>query len=125
MGSFNRVAEFRKEEHKNKPVSNKDSSHVATDPMLSLLREFWGNNYAHVMLTAEVDSLPNDTDELVQQYGLLGCHSSRNNYLSVHTRIESSGDIHQLWESNAEYDENGHVAMVEVKLGKKDRLRIV
>ena len=32
----------------------------SNDPRLSLLREFWGNIYAHVILTAEADSIPTD-----------------------------------------------------------------
>ena len=54
---------------------------------------FGGNNYAHVILTAEADSLPTDEKELLDDNGLVGCHSSRSNDLSVHARIDSSGYI--------------------------------
>ena len=64
---------------------------VTNDPQLSLLTEFWGNNNADVILTAETDSLPTDAKELLNDYGLVGCHSSRSNDLSVHARINSSG----------------------------------
>ena len=36
---------------------------------LSLLKEFWGNNDAHVILTAEADSLSTDAEELLEDYG--------------------------------------------------------
>ena len=68
-----------------------------------------------MILTAEADSLPTDARELLHGYGLVGCHSSRTNDLSVHARI-----IHQkkidLWESND--GRNGHAAIFEVKIGK-------
>ena len=68
----------------NKPVTKGEKFNVAD---LSLLREFWGNNCAHVILTAEADSLPTDARQLFDDYGLVGCHSSRCNDLSVHARI--------------------------------------
>ena len=52
-------------------------------PQLSLLRDFGENNYAHVILTAEADSLRTGDKELLDDYGLLGCHSSRSNDVSV------------------------------------------
>ena len=50
MVSFKRKSEFRR------PVTVAD---------LSLLREFWRNNYAHVILTAEADSLPTDEKAVI------------------------------------------------------------
>ena len=110
MGSFNRKGEFRKAEKMDKPISSNKKFKVTNDPQLSLLREFWGNNHAHVILTAEADSLPTDVKELLDDYGVLGCHSSRSNDLSVHARIDSSGYVSLLWESDA---------ILEVKFGKR------
>ena len=86
MGSFNPKSEFRRSENLNKPITRGEKFNVAE---LSLLTEFWRNNYAHVILTAEADSLPTDEKELLDVYGLVGCHSSRSNGLSVHARIDS------------------------------------
>ena len=88
MGSFNRKSEFQRPENLNKPITKGEKFNVAD---LSLLREFWGNNYAHVILTAEADSLPTDEKELLEDYGLVECHSSRSNDLSVHARNDSTG----------------------------------
>ena len=119
MGSFNRKSEFREAENMCKPVSPNEKFNVTNDPQLSLLREFWGNNYAHVILTGEADSLPTDEKELLGDHGLVGCHSSRINDLSVHARINSSGYIRLQWESDD--DRNGHAAIFEVKFGKKTK----
>ena len=101
MGSF---SQFRKAENRYKPGSPNEKFNVTNDPVLSLLREFWRNNYAHVILTAEADSLPTDEKELLDDYGLVRCHSSRSNDLSV---------VNQMM------TENGHAAIFEVKFGKK------
>ena len=63
---------------------------VTSDPELSLLREFSGNKYAQVVLTAEADSLPTDAKELLNDYGFVGCLSIRSNDLPVHARMKSS-----------------------------------
>ena len=68
-------------------------------------------------LTAEADSLPTDAMQLFEDYGLVGCHSSRSNDLSVHARIDSTGYVRLLWESSD--DKNGHAANSEVKFGRK------
>ena len=65
MGSFNRgilISRFLQMK----------SSTLPADPQLSLLTEFCRNNYAHVFLTAEADSLPTDARKLLNDYGLLG-----------------------------------------------------
>ena len=49
-----------------------------------------------MILTAEADSLPTDAKELLNDYGFVGCHSSKSNDLSVHARINSSGYIRLL-----------------------------
>ena len=67
MCSFNRKSEFRKAEHMDKPTSPNEKFNVTKDPQLSLLKEFWGNNYAHVILTAEAGSLLTDEKELIPQ----------------------------------------------------------
>ena len=76
-----------------KPVSPNEKFNVTNDPQLSFLREFWGNNCAHVILTAEADSLPTDREQLLDDNGLVGCHSSRSNGLPVHARIDATGYV--------------------------------
>ena len=44
-------------------------------------------------MTAEADSSAKDEKELLDDYGLLGCHSSRSHDLLVQARIDSSGYI--------------------------------
>ena len=116
MGSFNRKSEFRKAENVDKPISSSEKLNVISDPQLSLLPEFWRNNNAHVILTAEAESSPTDANKLLRGYGFVGCHSSRSNDLSVHARNDSSGFFRLLWESDD--DRNGHAAIFEVKFGK-------
>ena len=64
---FNRKSEFRKPENLNKTISKGEKFNIAE---LSILKECWGNNYAHVLLTA--DNLPTDTRQLLEDYGLMG-----------------------------------------------------
>ena len=116
MGSFNRKSEFQRPENLNKPITKGEKFNVAD---LSLLREFWRNNYAHVILTAEADSLPTDDKELLEDYGLVECHSRRSNDLLVHARIDSTGYVRFLSESSEEDAKNTLAAIFEVKFGKK------
>ena len=60
LGSFKKKSVFRKAENIDKPISSNERLNVTNDPHLSLLPEFWRNSYAHVILTAEADSLPTD-----------------------------------------------------------------
>ena len=76
-------------------------------------------NYAHVIMTAEADNLTTDAQQLLEDYDLVGCHSKRGNDLSVHARIESTGYVRLLWESNEEEDKGSHAAILEGKFGKK------
>ena len=114
MGSFNQKSEFQKPENLNKPITRGEKFNVAD---LSLLRELWRNNYAHVILTAKADSLSTDARQLLEDCGLVGCHSCRSNDLSVHARIDSKGYVPPLWESSEEDDKDTHVAFFEVKFG--------
>ena len=116
MGSFNWKSVFRKAENLNKPTTKSEKFNVAD---FSLVRDSCGNNYALVILTAEAGSLSTDAKQLLEDYGLVGCHSSRGNDLSVHARIDFTGCVRLLWESTEEDDENGHAAIFEVKFGKK------
>ena len=51
---FNNIGSFNlKAENMDKPISSSEKFNVTNDFQLSLLREFWGHNYAHVILTAE------------------------------------------------------------------------
>ena len=92
-----RESEFRKVENM---VTKGEKFNVTDDLQLSLLREFWGNNYAHVFLTTEADSLPTDDKKLLDDSGFTGFHSNRSNGLSVHARI----DVRLLCESNENDD---------------------
>ena len=77
-------------------------------------------NYAHVILTAEADSLPTDARQLLKDYGLVECHSNKGNYLSAHARIDSTGHVRRLlWESNDEEDTGSHATILEVKFGQR------
>ena len=78
LRSFNRKSEFRKPGNLNKPITKSEKINIAE---LSLLSEFLGNSYAHVILTSEADSLPTDTWQLLEDYGLVGCHSARSHGL--------------------------------------------
>ena len=49
MGSFNRKSEFRNSETLNKPIVKDEKFNISA---LSVLKEFWWNNYALVILTA-------------------------------------------------------------------------
>ena len=108
MGSCNRKSELREAENMDKPVSPNQKFNVTNDRQLSLHTEFWGHNCAHVILTAEADNLPTDEKELLDDYGSVGCHSSRNNDQSVHARIDSSRYIRHSWETDN--DRNGYAA---------------
>ena len=72
-----------------------------------------------MILTAEADSLPTDDKELLEDYGLVECHSRRSNDLSVHARIDATGYVRLLSESSEEDDKNTQAAIFEVKFGKK------
>ena len=91
----------------NKPLAQNER--YVTD--LSLLRKFCGNKYAHVILTAEADSLSTDAKHLLEDYGLVGCHSTKGNYMSVHAKIDSTGYVRLLWESNDEEEKSSHAAI--------------
>ena len=81
MGSFNRKSEFQKAENLNKPVTQGEKFNVAE---LSLLRQFWRNNYAHVILTAEADSCQQTENSCLMttvwldatQAGAMSCQST-------------------------------------------------
>ena len=115
MVSFNRKSEFRKPENLSKPISKGEKFNVAE---LSLLKEFGRNNCAHIIFTAEANSLPTDARQLFEDYDLVGCHASRSNDLSVHARIDSTGYVRLLWKSIKENNEFSHAAIFEVKFGK-------
>ena len=72
-----------------------------------------------MILTAQAGSLPTDEKELLDDNGLVGCHSSRSNDLSDHARIDSSGYVRLSWESVD--DKKGHAAIFGVKCGKKTK----
>ena len=116
MGSFNRKSEFWRPENLNKPITKGKKFNIAE---LSLLRNFWGNNYAHVILTSEADSLPTDARQLFEDCGLVECHSTRSNDLSVHARIDSTGYVRLLWESSEEDYKCTHAVIFQMKFGTK------
>ena len=72
MGFHITKTEFRKAENVDKPIYSNEKYHVTSDLQLSLLTEFWRNNCAHVILTAEADRLPTDANKLLSDGGLVG-----------------------------------------------------
>ena len=74
-----------------------------------------------MILTAEADSLPTDARQLLEDYGLVGCQSARSNNLLVHARINATGYVRLLWESNFGEDKGSHAAIFEVKFGQKSQ----
>ena len=115
MGSFNRKSEFQKPENLSKPITKGEKINVAE---LSLLKEFWRNNYAHVVMTAEADRIPTDAKQSFENFGIVGYHSNRSNGLAVHARIDSTSYVRILWESIEEDNELCRAAIFEVKFGK-------
>ena len=75
-----------------------------------------GSTSRTFILTAEADSLPTDARQLLEDYGLVVCHSTRSNDLSVHARIDSTGYVHLLWESIAEANEFSHAVILITEL---------
>ena len=71
------------------------------------------------MLTSEADSLPTDTWQLIEDDGLVGCHSARSHDLSVHAKIDSTGYVRFLWESIGKAIEFSFASIFEVKIGQK------
>ena len=76
---------------------------------LSLLREFWGNISAHVIMTAEDGCFPTNAKQLLR----------RRHDLSGHARINSTSYVRLLWESSEENDKCTDAAIFEVKFGKE------
>ena len=66
-------------------------------------------------LTSEADSLPTDTWQLLEDYGLVGCHSARSHDLSVHAKIDSTGYVRLIWASIGWPNELSFAAILEVK----------
>ena len=69
-----------------------------------------------MILTADADSLSTDAKQLLEDYGLVGCHSSRGNYLPVHARIDFPGYVRPLWESSEEDDKNSSSDLINTRL---------
>ena len=85
MGSFNPKSEFRKPENLNKPIAKGEKTILQICHFSENSRE---NNYAHVIMTAEADSLTTDTKQLLEDCGLVGCHPK--------TRQLSCQSMHEL-----------------------------
>ena len=64
-----------------------------------------------MILTAEAVSLSKDAKHLLEDYGLVGCQSTKGNFMSVHERMDSTGYARLLWDSNDEEDEGSHAAI--------------
>ena len=82
-------------------------------------KNFWRNIHAHVILTSEADSLPTDTRQLLEDYGLVGCHSARSHDLSVHAKIDSTGYVRLLWASIGWANKFSYASIFEVKVRQK------
>ena len=66
MGSFNRKSEFRRPENLDMPVTRNEKIQCRR---FVTSQRILGNNDAHVILTAEADSLSTDAEELLEDYG--------------------------------------------------------
>ena len=66
-----------------------------------------------------MDSLPTDTRQLLEDYGLVGCQSARSNDLTVHARIDPSSYFRLVWEAIGGANELSHAEIFEVKFCKK------
>ena len=53
-------------------VTTGENKKTIKDERINILQEFWGNNYAHIVITAEADELPQDPEELKSRVGLIG-----------------------------------------------------
>ena len=102
-----------------KPIIPQEKFNVTDDQQLSLLREFWGKQLRACDFTGAADCIPTDEKKLLDDYGIVGCHSSGSNDLSVHAKIGSSGYVRLFWEPDD--DRKGHAAIFEVKFGKKTK----
>ena len=67
--------------------------------------------------------MPTDDKKLLDDCGLVGCHSSRSNDLSVHARIDSTGYVRLLWESSEEDDKNAAILKFVEKAQAEPRER--
>ena len=88
-----------------------------------MLTQFWGQNYGHVLLTAEAGTLPMDKDFLLKEFGLHGQHSSQE-YLACHAKLGEGGYIRLVWETDVngtEFDPKGRntAAIFEIYFGKE------
>ena len=72
-----------------------------------------------MILTAEADSLSTDAKHLLEDYGLVGCQSTKGNFITVHARIDSTGYVRLLWDSNDEEDEGSRAASFSVEVWQK------
>ena len=66
------------------------------NPGMNMLLECWGQNHAHVILTAGANNLPQDKDRQKQQYGLTGAYSKESS-LACHANVGDSGPVEKLW----------------------------
>ena len=80
-----------------------------------------GEIITRVILTAEADSLPTNAKYLLEDYGLVGCHSTKGNFMSVQARIDSTGYVRLPRESNDEEDKGSHAAIFYGEVWKKRR----
>ena len=63
--------------------------------------------------------MPTKTWQLLEDNGLVGCHSARSNELPVHAKIDSTGYVRLLWESIGKATEFSYASIFEVKIGQK------
>ena len=89
----------------------------------NMLTTFWGQNYGHILLTAEAGTLPMDKIFLLNEFGLTGQHSSQE-YLACHAKLGEGGYIRLVWETDVngtEFDPKGRntAAIFEIYFGKE------
>ena len=56
---------------------------------------------------------------MLEDYGLVGCHSARSNDLSIRANFDSTGCVRLRWQSIGEENEFSYAAIFEVKIGQK------
>ena len=93
LGSFNRKSEFRKPENLNKPITKGEN-------LMSLIYRY-SRNFGDTTVLKFSDGRGGQVVDrhkaaALNEYGMVGCHSARDNGLSVRARMDSTGYVRLL-----------------------------
>ena len=126
---FNNLGNFQRTQKITNPSTGKTKTLVMKDK--NMLTTFWGQNYGHILLTAEAGTLPMDQEFLLNEFGLTGKHT-KEEYLACHAKIGHGGYVRLVWETDVtqpskvfdpakELDPKGRntAAIFEVYFGKE------